>query len=273
MNSILICPTCAAKLNFHESSSGYYCDNKHHIDKNSQGYWSFVTSTKFKGSSDTRQQLRSKRFLMTSGIFSPLVEQLSAAFNLAVKDKTHVNHLNYQCADGFYLRALVQGTDNSSVTHWGVSEAENALFAASKDSTPANLLLSPFKKLPFANESLDVITLFDAQLKGKECLRTLKKDGVLLLLVPAPRHLWQLKQKVYENLSEKPQQLNLPKDVELVSSMPITFAADVTGEQAITLLDMNNLSWRINDELKHDIKQKAIEALEFDYLLLTAKVK
>ncbi|GIU47876.1 MULTISPECIES: class I SAM-dependent methyltransferase [Shewanella] len=273
MNSILNCPTCAAKLHFHESSKGYYCDNKHHFDKNAQGYWSFVTSPKFKGSSESRDQLRSKRFLMASGIFAPLTEQLSAVFNKAIKGIKDVNHLNYQCADGFYLRSIAQSADNDEITHWGVSEANNALFAASKDNTPANLLLSPFKKLPFSDQSLDVVTLFDAQLKGKECLRILKKEGVLLMLVPAPRHLWQLKQKIYDNLSEKPQQLNLPKDIELIESTSINFTADVTGEQAMTLLDMNNLGWRINDELKHDIKQKPVTGLEFDYLLLTAKVK
>ncbi|WP_153915302.1 methyltransferase domain-containing protein [Shewanella sp. TC10] len=273
MNSILICPTCASKLHFHESSQGYYCDNKHHIDKNSQGYWSFVTSPKFKGASESRQQLRSKRFLMASGIFDPLVEALSAAFNDVVKDKTQANHLNYQCADGFYLRSLEQNSNNTCMTHWGVSEADNALFAASKNNTPANLLLSPFKKLPFADQSIDVVTLFDAQLKGKECLRVLKKDGVLLMLVPAPRHLWQLKQKVYDNLTEKPPQLNLPNDVELIASTSIKFIADVTGEQAITLLEMNHLSWRINDELKHEIRQKPVTGLEFDYFLVTAKLK
>ncbi|ARD21517.1 SAM-dependent methyltransferase [Shewanella japonica] len=279
MDSILVCPICAESLQLHEQSQGYYCNNKHHIDKNAQGYWSFVTSPKFKGSSESRQQLRAKRFLKASGILSPLVKQVSNVFSDVAEGKDEVNHLNYQCNDGFYIRSLstlstlstlsAQAEDN--VTHWGVSEADNALFAASKDTTPANLLLTPFKKLPFKSDAIDIVTVFEAQLKGKECLRVLKPDGALLLLVPGARHLWQLKQKIYQNLLEKPQQLNLPKDVEIINTTEIKFNADVSGEQAITLLDMNNLSWRVNDELAHQIKQTSFEQLEFDYVLLHLK--
>ena len=272
MNSILICPKCATSLHYHQDSQGFYCDNKHHIDKNAQGYWSFITSPKFKGAIESRQQLRSKRFLMASGLFSPLMDKLASSFNNLADGKPNVQHLNFSCTDGLYLRHLAENNNAEDMTHWGVSEAENSLFAANKENTSANLILTPFKKLPFADKSLDIVSLFDVALKGKECLRVLKDSGRLLLLVPGPRHLWQLKQQVYDNLVEKPLLLNLPKQIEVVNSEAITFTGDITGEQAMTLLEMNNLAWRVNDQLKHDIKSHSVSGLEFDYLLVTAKL-
>ncbi|MEZ9538955.1 methyltransferase domain-containing protein [Shewanella sp. 10N.286.51.B8] len=271
MNSILICPKCATALHYHQASAGYYCDNKHHIDKNAQGYLSFVTSTKFKGANESRQQLRSKRFLMAEDLFKPLMDKLSESFNQLIDGRTELQHLNFSCADGLYLRHLATST-NVDVSHWGVSEAENALFAASKENTPASLILTPYKKLPFADNSLDIVSLFDVALKGKECLRVLKDSGRLLMLVPGPRHLWQLKQQVYDNLAEKPLQLNLPKQIEVVNTKSISFTGDVSGEQAMTLLEMNHLAWRVNDQLKHQIKSHPVTGLEFDYVLITAKL-
>ncbi|MGK0411784.1 MAG: 23S rRNA (guanine745-N1)-methyltransferase [Shewanella psychromarinicola] len=277
MTLSLLCPECSASLKQHQASSGFYCENKHHFDKNPKGYWPLLSNTKAKTKPkvESRQQMRGRHFLLESGLFAPLIKQLQTVLLdlCAARGETQLQHIDYQCADGYYLRQLVPALAQANVLceHWGITDAENAIFAAAKAETPANLLLLALKKLPFESQSIDIVTVLDSPLKGKECIRILKDDGRIVLLQPGIRHLWQIKQHVYPDLVEKTLQLNLPNDVEIDAQQQVTFTQSVTGEQAITLLDMSVFGWRANDQLKHQIKSTAISNLEFDWQIITLK--
>ena len=273
----LLCPVCSASLKQHQASLGFYCENKHHFDKNPNGYWPLLSNTKAKAKpqAESRQQMRGRHFLLESGLFTPLIKQLQIVLQdlYSSGGGTQIQHIDYQCADGYYLRQLVPAfTDaNISCQHWGITDAENAIFAAAKAETPAHLLLLAMKKLPFASQSVDLVTVLDSPLKGKECIRILKDDGRIVLLQPSNRHLWQIKQQIYSDLVEKPLQLNLPNDVEIVAQQQVAFTQSVTGEQALTLLGMSVFGWRANDQLKHQVKSTAISELEFDWQIITLK--
>ncbi|WP_445777899.1 putative RNA methyltransferase [Shewanella sp.] len=271
----LLCPVCAAPLTQHLASCGLYCANKHHFDKHAQGYWPLLSNTKTKPQVLSRQQMRARHFLLESGIFAPLMTQLQQILLdlLKTSEQQDFEHLDYQCADGYYLRQLVPAIAGSDIAcqHWGITDAENAIFAAAKAQTPAKLILAALKKLPFASQSIDLITVFDSALKGKECIRVLKDNGRMLILQPGVRHLWQIKQQVYPDLVEKPLQLNLPNELEIASQHQVSFTQPVAGDQALTLLDMSVFGWRANDELKHRIKSTAISSLEFDWQVVVLK--
>lgn len=267
------CPTCALPLQQHQASQGFYCGNKHHFDRNPQGYWVFTQPQRQKPTGDSRQQIRAKRFLLESGIFEPLVVQLAQI--IGEYYQPDMSLLEYECADGFYLRALsallAQRHDDLLLQWVGVADAENAIFAAAKAQTPGVLCLSTSKVLPFSDNSLDLVTVIDKPLKGKELVRVLKEQGVLLLVTPGPRHLWQLKQYVYSDLTEKSQQVNLPSGLTVKSSHPVRFTLDVTGEQALTLLDMTPYAWRATDKMKNAIRTQHFAALEVDFLLVVTQ--
>ncbi|WP_226410747.1 putative RNA methyltransferase [Shewanella glacialimarina] len=272
----LVCPTCSQPLHQHEASKGFYCEAKHHFDRLEQGYYPLVkVKAKTPQSSISRQQMRARQFLLQSGVFQPLVDALQQKMlALTATAENELNWLDYQCGDGFYLTQIHQYLMTHGITQpmavWGVSDAENALFAASKGNTPASLIFCSTKVLPFANQSMDVVTLFDAPIKGQECLRVLKDAGRIVLVQPSNQHLWQIKQHVYPDLVEKPSQLNIPKRLLIESQQQVSFEIDVTGDQAVNLLDSSLFAWRANDEIRHQIKSSPISGLkcEFDMIVL-----
>lgn len=267
------CPTCGLSLQQHQASQGFYCANKHHFDRSEQGYWVFTQPKRQKPTGDSRQQVRAKRFLLESGIFSPLFERM--AIMILSLQKEELSLLDYQCAEGFYLRALsaklAELANSINVDYSGVTDAENAIFAAAKAQTPGLLCLSTPKALPFANNSIDLVTVIDKPLKGKECVRVLKEQGVMLLVLPGPRHLWQLKEYIYPDLMEKSVQINLPLGLSIKATQTLSFNLSVSGVQALTLLDMTPYAWRATDKMKHDIHAKYFESLEVDFVLVLAQ--
>ncbi|MCE9686523.1 SAM-dependent methyltransferase [Shewanella sp. AS16] len=269
------CPVCAQPLLQHQASQGFYCQNKHHFDLSEQGYWVFVKPSKQKPTGDSRQQIRARRFLLETGIFAPMVARLAGIVGAACAGRSEMSHLDLDCGEGFYLRALDAELERSGgalpSVQLGIADAENAIFAAAKAKTPGMLILGTGKKLPLADNSLDLITLIEKPLKGKECLRTLKADGMLLMVTPGPRHLWQLKQRIYPELSEKPFGANLPNGLTLTDCDRVSFNLDLSGEQVLTLLDMTPYAWRAGDKLRHEIQQADWHGLEIDFMLVTAR--
>ncbi|WP_119978401.1 methyltransferase domain-containing protein [Shewanella algidipiscicola] len=276
MNSHYLCPVCQAQMSIHEASQGLHCPKKHHLDKNEQGYWVFSQAKK--PHMDSRQVMRAKRFLLESGVFTPLLDALKQQLTLALAEyvtdqNVAVNHLDFDCGDGFYLRSLtdtLQGvTTNSSQT--GIGEAENALFAAVKSHPEATYIVSQLKQLPFVDECFDIVTLIDKPLKGKELLRVLKPNGLFVQVSPGPRHLWQIKQYLYKDLAEKPAVPTLAKGLELIHQQRVSFTLNVTPDEAVTLLEMTPYAWRAADKVKRQMSTGDFSQLEVDFYLTLSR--
>ncbi|QYJ89090.1 putative RNA methyltransferase [Shewanella halotolerans] len=272
MNSHYLCPLCQAPLMVHQGSQGLHCANKHHFDKGPQGYWVF--SQPKKPHIDSRQLMRAKHFLLESDIFAPVVEAIQRQLSQSLPRDATLSHLDVDSGEGYYLRALA-GVFNAlgqTYEQTGVAEAENALFVAAKAQPEASLIQSQLKVLPFADASFDLVSLFDKPLKGKEPLRVLKPGGTFIWLSPGPRHLWQIREFIYPNLTEKGGEPQQPKGVTLVASEHITYSLALSGEQALTLLEMTPFAWRANDKIKRQIALQDFAALEIDlYLTLATK--
>ncbi|NKF49914.1 methyltransferase domain-containing protein [Shewanella sp. WXL01] len=254
------CPICQSPMQLHQASNGYYCDNKHRLDKTEQGFYPCFINNKNKPKPMTRAQMRAKQFLLASGLYQGLVDKLADVIRPmhkhAADEKQPLNWLDYQCGEGFYLRELSKvigfnsGDESQigAVNCYGFSDAENALFAASKQQTPAQLFNGSAKGLPFNDESFDLITVLDSQLKGKECQRVLKADGRMLLVVPTPEHLLELRQLQQGDVELKPTQLNLPSGLELVVDHSVQLVQDVSAEQAQSLYEQTSFGWRASKQ-------------------------
>ncbi|BAJ00858.1 putative RNA methyltransferase [Shewanella violacea] len=145
MKSIYLCPVCNQPLLIHEESQGLHCSNKHHFDKSDKGYWVFSLPKKPK--LDSRQVMRGKRFLLESGVFSPLVDTLAEMLKpeLAhIASDEAIAHLEYDCGEGYYLRAIKSALSEPlqqagiKLEQHGINEAENALFSAAKIDSEAD---------------------------------------------------------------------------------------------------------------------------------------
>ncbi|WP_299011590.1 SAM-dependent methyltransferase [uncultured Shewanella sp.] len=273
-NSLYVCPKCKSSLHLHAESQGLYCDNKHHFDKDEKGYW--VLSRAKKPKMDSRQVMRAKRHLLASGLFTPLVDAMAALLidsqnEIGILQQSVLTHLDFDCADGFYMRALANTLEAQApsfkLVQTGIAEAENALFAAAKSAPDNTYIVSQLKVLPFVNHCFDLVTLIDRPLKGKELFRVLKKNGIFLQVIPSPRHLWQIKTLIYTDLANKELDLSVPSEMALIKSQPVSFTVACSGEQALTLLDMTPFAWRASDKIRKQIASMHFDAIEIDFVV------
>lgn len=275
MSSVFQCPICQQSLKSYLTTKDLHCEQHHKFPLNEAGYWVFAKSKKEKGASLSRAQMRSRMFLLASGMLTPIVAKMKPFVAAHFTQGQDYQWLDYDCGDGFYLGALKDSLQDSglSLQPHGFTEAENALFVAAKNLNDVSLCQSSTKRLPYHDEAFDLLTLIDKPIKGKEYLRVLKQGGMALMVVVGPRHLWQIREQLYPSLEAKAFSLDLPDSLTVVATETIAWQADVSGEQALTLLDMTPYAWRANDKQRQAIASQAITGLEFDYRLVIAKKK
>ena len=94
--------------------------------------------------------------------------------------------------------------------------------------------------LPIHDESIDLLINCFSPLALEEFLRVLKPGGRFLYVVPSERHLWQMKEVLYENPYENPvKQEDYPgfvwqKAIPLRYTITLNSSADIMALFAMT---------------------------------------
>lgn len=105
--------------------------------------------------------------------------------------------LDCGCGEGYYTSFISQ---NSKVIAIDISK--NAISLAAKRDKNALYVVGSSYDLPVKDNSVDMILSLFAPLAEKEFSRVLKKNGCVLAVVPAEKHLIELKELVYDSAYE-----------------------------------------------------------------------
>ena len=109
--------------------------------------------------------------------------------------------LDAGCGEGYYtahvLHALQARGRSASVC--GVDISRDALICAHRRAPELTLAVASIAHLPVADASRDLVLNVFAPHDAAEFARVLRTNGVLLRVSPLERHLWGLKQAVYDH--------------------------------------------------------------------------
>ncbi len=208
MQEILLCPICRAPLLFEANPSGkggcYRCSARHTFDRARQGYTNLLTGRAAGQHGDNMEMIAARRAFLNSGFYAPLCNALCNAA------KTHLppggTLLDAGCGEGYYTDAVLSSLATVGATGYGIDISREALrLACQREAVKTGQLLlftAGVYEMPFADGAFDMILNLFAPLAREEYLRTLKENGVLLMAIPAARHLWELKEVLYETPRE-----------------------------------------------------------------------
>ena len=187
---MLICPVCRKPLSKDEAAKRYFCEKNHSFDIAREGYVNLLSGSKSGDrTGDDKISARSRRDFLNRGYFSPLRDKLKEILS----SKTGVL-LDICCGEGYYTSAL--GGENLSV--YGFDLSREAVKIAAKRGG-AEYFVGNLKNIPLPDGSVDCATVIFAPFDDEEYHRVLKKGGELYSVVPGERHLWGLKEALYEN--------------------------------------------------------------------------
>lgn len=201
---LLRCPVCGGLLV--PASRSLRCDAGHSYDLAKQNYVNLLmrNQSSAKRHGDDKLMVAARREFLDAGYYAPLRDALcTLAAGYAGKDAIL---LDAGCGEGYYTAAvrLAMCAAGGCAGAVGVDISKAALVAAAKRDPALTLAAAGISALPLDSGSCDVLLNVFAPADDREFLRVLRPGGVLLKAVPLERHLWELKQAVYDRPYENP---------------------------------------------------------------------
>ena len=211
--ALLRCPVCGQPLA--PENRSLRCGRGHSFDLAREGYVNLLTGSRpGDATGDSKEAARFRRDFLNKGYYSPLREALTR--RLAGQEGAL---LDFCCGEGWYTAALAR---EPGLRVYGFDLAREMVRLAAKRPEPMTLFVANLARLPVAEASFDWATLLFAPFQEEAVARVLKPGGRLLLAVPGRRHLFGLKQAVYDRPYENDEALPRTQSLRLTGSQKVT---------------------------------------------------
>ncbi len=221
------CPICGKPL--HAAGKSLQCESRHCFDRGRSGYVHLLPSNRqnAKLPGDNPEMVRARRNFLQKGYYSHLLDAVCSAAQSYLPQNGVL--LDAGCGEGYYtcgVRQFLAEQERFSDC-FGVDISKTAADLAARADKGTDYAVGSVFHLPVQSGSCDMVMSIFAPYCGEEFLRVLKDDGCLVMVIPAAKHLWELKAAVYEKPYE-----NVVRDYALEG---FCFTEKLTAENRIFL--------------------------------------
>ena len=197
------CPVCKRPL--YPEGGSLYCQARHCFDRAKSGYVNLLTANQAhsRAPGDNRRMVETRKAFLEAGYYAPLRKELCemlASFALECAGEEPIALLDAGCGEGYYTGEMARTLCRSgkALEAMGIDISKWAVDLAAKRTKLVSFAVGSVFHLPLAEESCHIVTEIFAPFCREEYYRVLKNNGLLILVIPAPRHLWELKQAIYQ---------------------------------------------------------------------------
>jgi 23S rRNA (guanine745-N1)-methyltransferase len=218
---MLLCPVRNCRAALVREERRLLCARGHSFDVARSGYINLLQpqDRRSKQPGDTTAALAARRRLHDRGMTGPLLDAIGEIVAASPGDIV----LDAGCGDGFYLGALARQTGFSA---HGVDISVPAIDAAARRYRGCEWIVANADRfVPYADRSFSIVLSITARMNASEFRRVLREDGRLLVALPAPGDLVELRGAGRDRVARTVQ--TFAHDFTLVDRRRITTAADL----------------------------------------------
>jgi 23S rRNA (guanine745-N1)-methyltransferase len=186
---MLLCPVRNCHLALVREQRRVACPRGHSFDIARSGYINLLQpqERRSKQPGDTIAAVTARRRLHDRGVTRPLLHTIAETVAASLGDVV----LDAGCGDGFYLGSLAGQTGFDA---HGVDISIPAVDAASRRYPGCEWIVANADRfVPYADHSFSIVLSITARMNAGEFRRVLRDDGRLLVALPAPDDLVELR--------------------------------------------------------------------------------
>jgi len=258
------CPTCQCGLYFDALAKTWSCENRHTFDRAKEGYVNLLPSNKKRSAEpgDNLEMIAARRRIHTAGIYRPLAEAVQAEV-AALEPVTRI--LDLGCGEGYYSNALKRARSGAQVC--GVDISRSAIRLAAKQYPGVNFAVASTFRLPVPTSSQDLLVRIFAPSDDEEAIRVLQAGAYYLEVTPAPRHLWALREALYDRPRAHESAHRKIPGMQLLQSSIIAFELDLDQSLLRDLVAMTPFAHRGHREKRERLLARESQAVEMVFSL------
>jgi 23S rRNA (guanine745-N1)-methyltransferase len=186
---MLVCPVRGCHLALTREKRRLLCARGHSFDVARSGYINLLQpqERRSKQAGDTTEAIAGRRRLHDRGVTAPLLQAVAEAIAASPADVV----LDAGCGEGFYLGSLAL---QSGFDAHGIDISIPAIDAAARRYPECLwVVANADRALPYADRSFNIGLSINGRMNAGEFRRVLRDDGRLLVAIPAPDDLIELR--------------------------------------------------------------------------------
>jgi 23S rRNA (guanine745-N1)-methyltransferase len=186
---MLLCTVRDCHLSLAREERRLVCPRGHTFDVARSGYANLLQpqDRRSKKPGDTASAVAARRRLHDRGVTGPLRRAIGAIADASAGDRV----LDAGCGDGYYLGSLARETGCQG---HGVDISIPAVDAAARRFPECEWIVANADRfVPYADGSFSIVLSITARMNAGEFRRVLRDDGHLLVAIPGPEDLIELR--------------------------------------------------------------------------------
>lgn len=269
------CPVCQASLKL--SGTQWQCANRHSYDQARAGYVNLLLANQKSrpDPGDNKAMMRARRAFLETDHYLPLVSALAETIALHAQASSLTIH-DAGCGEGYYLARIVALLERTgcAVQASGNDISRSAIEMAAKKYRSLRFAIAGNHRLPLASASQNVLLHVFAPALEAEAHRVLASRGLWVRVTPAPAHLAQLREALYEAPTAHVEEQDIPAGFELLQQGRLQFEFSLPElQQRQNLLMMTPYYWRVEaGAMEAVLAQMATISADFSIRVLRKRV-
>ena len=246
---MLLCPKCKTALN--RNLNTFTCSNGHSFDISKEGYVNLLLDNKknsmFPG--DNKEMVSAREQFLNKDYYAPLKDEILKYLEESVS-KDIIIMLDAGCGTGYYS-IHIKEKYSKRIDLFGIDISKFAVQKAAKKTKDGTFVVGSTFDLPIQNESIDLILNIFSPKAIDEFKRVLKKNGLLIQVMPGEDHLIELKEILYKDKTYKNEVEFSYGDLVLKDKRSVKYNISVNKDDLIHLFTMTPYLYKTKIE---DIK-------------------
>lgn len=246
------CPLCHQPLQL--DGQIWRCSNNHQFDRAKEGYVNLmpVQHKNSKNPGDNQMMMQARRQFLNAGYYQTLRDAVAIILDKQFPERQRsLSLLDIGCGEGYYTGYLAESlSPNRQLTVYGLDISKIAVRFAAKRYPRVNFCVASSYRLPFGNNSIDAILRIYAPCEPSELNRVISHEhGIVITVTPAPRHLFQLKELIYQTAQPHDEVIEHIDGFVLVDEKCLSYSMSLSGSQAVNLLMMTPFAWKVSEKM------------------------
>ena len=260
-----LCPVCGGILT--PDGGSYRCDEGHCYDIAKSGYVNLIRSNKSLHGDD-RDMIRARNRFLDCGYYAPLRDALCEVLRETLAGTEAPVCLDAGCGECYYTAAMHNAVGGEML---GIDLSRDALIIGEKRRAELELAVASVNALPLGDGVTDAVISVFAPLCADEVHRVLRQDGSLIRVIPLARHLWGMKEVLYEHPYENAEERDAPEGFLSLGMRRVEYTAEIDGEHIGDLFSMTPYFYRTDRAGREKLAALASLSTELAFGILTYK--
>lgn len=274
---LLVCPVCGLSLALQDRT--VRCDSAHSFDLAKEGY---VNLLRKKLPGDTKEMVVARRTFFDRQYYLPVSDLLNTLMleHLPLTGLAPVRLLDAGCGEGYYLGRLHEQlvARGEQVVSLGIDISKDAVRMAAKRYPASFFMVANLKEtLPLADASLAGLLNIFAPRHVTEYARILSHGGLLLIVMPGPSHLQQLRETLQLLSIEENKQQHVIEQFsslfDVLETRHLTYELPLSQEEVEQVVMMTPNYWHMTAEIRARMTALGATTTTVDFVCLLLKRK